>query len=178
MLPPFDIYRIEANGDVVWITTAEDWKSARTAVRDLMSSYPHHYIIHSHRTNNQLIVKNRDGATERLTKPLIFQIAYDELLMASRAELLKAHGFEVMSVVGNEAAKAALTTAQNYSLFIVGHSANLQVRREMAAWLKTRYPKVPILALNPAYQQELKPADYNIILNGPEEWLFIVEATA
>ena len=39
------------------------------------------------------------------------------------------------------------------------------------------YPKVPILALNPPYQEELKPADYNLVLNGPEEWLFVVEAS-
>ena len=117
-------------------------------MQDLMASSPNDYIIHSHRTNNQLIVKNRTAATER-TKPLIFQIAYDELLMASRAALLKAHGFEVISVLGNEAAKAALTDAQNYSLFIVGHLANLEARREMATWLESHYPKVPILALNP-----------------------------
>ena len=63
-------------------------------------------------------------------------------------------------------------------LFIIGHNANPQVRKEIAAWLKSKYSRVPILALNPPYQQELKLADYNIILNGPEEWLFIVESTA
>ena len=47
----------------------------------------------------------------------------------------------------------------------------------MADWLKERYPKVTILALNPPYQQELAPADYNVVLNGPEEWLFVVEAS-
>ena len=101
------------------------------------------------------------------------------MLMVSRAELLKAHGFEVLSVLGNQAAKAALASPRgDFLLFIMGHSAVPQARTEMASWLKNKFPKVPILALNPQYQQELTPADYNIILNGPEEWLFIVEAAA
>ena len=95
----------------------------------------------------------------------------------TRAEVLKAHGFKVISVVGNEAAKAALATPRHYSLFIIGHAAAPKVRKEMADWLKEKYPKVALLALNPPYHQELVPADYNVVLNGPEEWLFVVEAS-
>jgi hypothetical protein len=47
----------------------------------------------------------------------------------------------------------------------------------MANWLRTKYPKVEILALNPPYQPQLTPANYNVVLNGPEEWLFVVEAS-
>jgi hypothetical protein len=97
--------------------------------------------------------------------------------MVSRAELLRADGFRVISVLGNEAAKAALATPQDFSLFIMGHAAAPNVRREMAEWIKAKYPKTPILALNPPYQQQLAPADYNVVLNGPEEWLFVVEAS-
>jgi hypothetical protein len=97
--------------------------------------------------------------------------------LATRAELLKSHGFRVVSALGNEAAKAALATPQDYALFIVGHAASAKVRTEMADWLKAKYPKVGILALNPPYQQQLEPADYNVVLNGPEEWLFVVEAS-
>jgi len=97
--------------------------------------------------------------------------------MASRAELLKADGFTVVSALGNEAAKEALADGADYSLFILGHSASPGARKAMANWLKSKYPKVPILALNPPYQEELKPADYNLVLNGPEEWLFVVDAS-
>lgn len=89
--------------------------------------------------------------------------------MASRAELLKAHSFAVVSVLGNEAAKVALAKPKDYALFIVGHGAAVQVRKEMADWLKAKYPKLKILALNPPYEQRLAPADYNVVLNGPEE---------
>lgn len=175
MLPPFDIFRVEPNGDVLWIKSAEDLKSARLAVKDLMAASPHDYVIHSHSTNNDLII--RPPTDKKKTKPVIFQVAYDEQLMVTRAAVLKAHGFTVISVVGNEAAKAALSTPQHYSLFILGTSAPTKVRGEMADWLKANYPKVPILALNPPYQKELEPADYNVVLNGPEEWLFVVEAS-
>jgi len=176
MLAPFDIFRIEANEEVLWVTCAEDWKSARSAVQQLMASSPNEYLIFSHRTNNRLRVKPRPAA-QRTTKAAIFQIAYDQVLMASRAELLKAYGFNVFSVLGNAGAKEALTGGLQYSLFIIGHGAPPDARKEMAQWLKAKYPQVPILALNPPYQQELAPADYNLVLNGPEEWLFVVEAS-
>jgi len=175
MLPPFDIFRVEANGDSLWVKSTPDFKSARLTVNELMVSSPGEYVIHSHSTHNDLIVK--PPAKENAAKPVIFQIAYDESLMASRAAVLRAHGFKVVSVFGNEAAKAALATPHDYALFIIAHAANQEVRQEMADWLKAKYPKVPILALNPAYQPQLEPADYNVVLNGPEEWLFVVEAS-
>ena len=175
MLSPFDIFRVEADGEVLWVKSAADLKSARLAVKELIASSPGEYLIHSHSTSNDLIVK--PPTNKRKTKPVIFQIAYDERLMVSRAELLKAHGFAVVSVLGNEAAKAALATPQDCALFILGHAAIPRVRQEMADWLKAKYPTVEILAINPPYQKQLKPADYNVVLNGPEEWLFVVEAS-
>jgi hypothetical protein len=175
MLPPFDIFRVETNGEVLWIKSAADLKSARLAVNELMASSPGEYVIHSHSTHNDLIVKPPER--KHKSKPVIFQIAYDERLMVSRAELLKAHGFKVISVLGNEAAKAELAARQDYALFIIAHAAAPNVRQEMADWLKAKYPNVPILALNPAYQRQLEPADYNVVLNGPDEWLFVVEAS-
>lgn len=86
--------------------------------------------------------------------------------MKSRAQLLEADGFTVMSVVGNEAAKVALKKTEGFSLFILGNGAPPIVRGEMADWLKIKHPKVPILALNPPYQQELALADYNVVGNG------------
>jgi hypothetical protein len=42
-------------------------------------------------------------------------------------------------------------------------------------WIRAKH--VEILALNPPYQQEWEPPDYNVVLNSPEQWLFIVEAS-
>ena len=109
MLPPFDIFRVEADGNTVWVKSAPDLKSARLAVKELMASSPGEYVIHSDSTSNDLVVKP-PSAKKRTAKPVIFQIAYDEQLMATRAELLTASGFAVVSALGNEAAKAALET--------------------------------------------------------------------
>jgi hypothetical protein len=178
MLPPFDIFRVEAHCEVVWVKSAADLKSARLAVKALIKSSPGEYLIHSHSTHHALVVKPSPAKKQR-AKPVIFQIAYDGRLIASRAELLKANGFAVVSVLGNGAAKFALAKpqAQDYALFIVGHGATLKVRKEMADWLKEKYPKVEILALTPPHEQRLATADYNVVLNGPEEWLFVVEAS-
>jgi len=53
---------------------------------------------------------------------------------------------------------------------MVGHEAAKQEREEIVDWLKVRYPKVPIVALNPPNQQ-LSGADYNARQNVPESWL-------
>jgi len=43
----------------------------------------------------------------------------------------------------------------------------------MIDWIRVKYPRVKILALNAPHQQLLN-ADYNVTLNGPENWLPIV----
>jgi hypothetical protein len=104
----------------------------------------------------------------------VFQIAYDQMLLISRAQLLKNRGYEVTSVLGNDAAKRTLDASQSHRLFIVGHAAATETREEMVRWLKANFPDAKILVLNPAHHAKLADADYNLILNGPEEWLSVV----
>lgn len=108
----------------------------------------------------------------------MFQIAYDEMLLITRAQLLKNRGYEVTSVLGNNAAKCAIDTRQNHRLFIVGHAAPRETREEMVRWLKTNFPDTKILALNPPYHTNLAEADYNLILSRSEEWLSVVANAA
>jgi hypothetical protein len=175
MLPPFDIFRIEANGNMILVGSAPSLKSAKIRVQELMALSPSEFLILSHRTNNRLIIKP-PLAIRRTTRPAIFQIAYDDELLIGRANLLESSGFEVVSVLGNEAAKIALSSFGHYDLFMVGHGADLKTREEMADWLRAKYPDVPILALNAAEHQALGHANYNLVLNGPEEWLLVVES--
>ncbi len=102
----------------------------------------------------------------------IFQIAYTEQLRSERAELLRHLGYAVISVIGNESAKVLLSANphNDLALFIVGHAASERTRKEMVDWLKEKYPKVKVLALNPPNSQ-LPSADYNAIQNRPENWL-------
>ena len=102
----------------------------------------------------------------------IFVISYDEEIGVQRSELLKARGYGVISVIGNEAAKVLRGSIQHYDLFIVGHAAPEEARREMVNWLKAQYPGIKILALNPP-DQEVPSADFNVP-HGPENWLSIV----
>jgi hypothetical protein len=99
-------------------------------------------------------------------KPLVFQIAYDNGLAPARTEVLRRHGYEVVSVIGNEAAKLILSLRQRCDVFIVGHAAPEEERKEIVAWLKTQYPEVRILALNSPTIRELVGADYNVKPNG------------
>jgi len=41
----------------------------------------------------------------------------------------------------------------------------------MVVWLRSKFPHVPILALNSPATTELAGADYNVTQNGPEVWL-------
>ncbi|MGB7153582.1 MAG: hypothetical protein WBD08_05245, partial [Candidatus Acidiferrales bacterium] len=80
--------------------------------------------------------------------PLVFQIGYHSVLALQRTRVLRRHSYDVVSVLGNEAAKAVLGLPQKYDFFILGHTAPEETRKEMVAWLKAKFPGVPILALN------------------------------
>lgn len=108
----------------------------------------------------------------------VFQIAYDEMLLVSRAELLKNRGYEVSSALGNDGAKRILDKRARYRIFIVGHAAPKETREDMVRWLKANFPNTKILVVNPPSSAMLAGADYNVVLNGPEEWLSIVANTA
>jgi hypothetical protein len=108
----------------------------------------------------------------------IFQIAYDEILLITRAELLKKRGYEVSSVLGNEDARRVLSKGGDYRVFLVGHAAPQQERQEMARWIRNNFPQAKILALNYPEIGRLPEADFNFILNGPEEWLATIGSVA
>ena len=108
----------------------------------------------------------------------VFQIAYDEGLLMTRAELLKGLGYDVTSALSNDDAKRLLKNGKTFAVFIIGHAAGKSVREEMVTWLRTNFPGAKIIALNPHFDSSLKGADYNFILNGPEEWLAAVASAA
>ncbi len=109
---------------------------------------------------------NIPRATWRATKH-IFQITYNEQLGLQGAELLRSRSYRVVSIIGNEAAKVLSSPIQHYDLFPEG------TRQEMAVWLKAKYPRVKILALNPPNQEVLR-ADYNVPQDAPENLLSII----
>ncbi len=128
-------------------------------------------------TRQIVALVNIAQADQVSSKRVVFQIAYDEHRLTTRTDLLRQNGYEVVSVVGNEAAKILLSSPQHCDLFIVGHAAPEQTRKEMVDWLKARYPRIKILALNSPDHRQIAGVDHNVILNGPNEWLSIVTDT-
>lgn len=104
----------------------------------------------------------------------IFQVAYREEHFLARASLLRRQGYTVASAIGNEAAKAVLPLLPPADLFIIGHAAPEQTRLDMAVWLRERYPKTSILALNPS-PERLDTLRYNAMHYPPKAWLPLIE---
>jgi hypothetical protein len=169
MIPRFNIFKVESDGPR-WLEAVADMERARARVKTLATSSPGEFIIANQRTGEKISVKVQ-------TKRILFQIGYDEKGLNARAELLRRFGHEVISVTHNEAAKVALSSYHDVDLFIVGHTAPEQTRKEMVSWLKKNYPNVKIVALNPSREQ-LVGADYNVVLNDHDEWLSLLAAAA
>jgi hypothetical protein len=137
----------------------------------------------AHRINERLEAKDNrlrrvDVGSSIPKNKAVFQIAYDEMLLIKRADLLKSRGYEVSSALGNDSAKRILEKREGYRLFIVGHAAPRETREEMVRWVKTNYADTKILVLNSPSTKNLAEADYNVFLIGAEEWLSIVANAA
>lgn len=173
----YDLFEQFPDGEPMWRGHAVGLLRARQELQALARATSNEcFIVHlpTKEVVARLNVLSSRGVSR---KPVVFQIAYDSGLAIARTMVLRLQGYEVVSVLGNEAAKVVLSMPEQYDFFIVGHAADDQVRKEMVLWLKAHYPGVRILALNPPRVSELAGADYNVKLNGPETWLPII-ATA
>ena len=168
----YEIFEVMPNGSPQRVTVVSGLEFAKVAIQDLVKHTRNECSVVDAKTHQVVIQMNLARAKLRAIRR-IFQIAYDEDLGLRRAELLRSRGYGVISVVGNQAAKLLLSSILHYDLFIVGHAAPQEARREIVSWLKAEYPRVKILALNSPNQQILR-ADYNVRQNGPENWLPIV----
>jgi hypothetical protein len=170
----YDLFERLPDGSPMWRGHASGLRAARQQLQEIARSTANEcYAIHL--PTQEIVARVNVGASRGAKgPPVVFQIAYDERLAVARTEVLRLHGYDVISVIGNEAAKIVLEMPQRCDLFIVGHRASEERRREMAAWLKAKYPGVQILALNSPQVEELVGADYNVKLNGPEVWLPVI----
>jgi hypothetical protein len=168
----YEIFEVMPNGAPQRISVVSGLEFAKVALQGLARRTNNECFIADANIRHVVMQMNVPRAKLQATKR-VFQIAYDEDTGLRRAELLKSRGYDAISVIGNEAAKVVLSSIQHYDLFIVGHEAPKETRRDIVAWLRANYPGVKILALNPPNQQILG-ADYNVQQNGPEAWLPIV----
>jgi hypothetical protein len=171
LLPRFNICKVESDGGLHWMDAAADLERAKARVKVLAASWPGEYIVTNQETGEKISIKSP-------AKRIMFQIGYDEKGLRARAEMFRRFGHEVISVADNDAAKNALTSIHDVDLFIVGHTAPEETRKEMVDWLKANFPRVKIVALNPSANRPLSGADCNVVLNDWDEWLSLFAAVA
>lgn len=167
----YDIFERAQDHSLLWRGRVHGLENARRKLEQLARKTSNECSVIYQPTRQVVALANIPQATR-----VVFQVAYDERLLKERAELLRGRGYEVVSVMGNERAKAVLGLPERVDLFIVGHGGPEETRREMVEWLKRSYAKTPILALNPPEYQELAGANYNVELDKPEAWLSMVDA--
>lgn len=173
----YDLFEQFADDAPMWRGHAVGLTSARQQLQELARTTRNECFV-VHLPTKEVVARLNPRSFPGLgRKPVVFQIAYDGGLASARTTVLRLQGYEVVSVIGNEAAKVVLSTPEHYDFFIVGHAGDDEIRKEMVLWLKAHYPGVLILALNPPKVSVLAGADYNVKLNGPETWLPII-ATA
>jgi hypothetical protein len=170
----YELFEKTADGDPLWRGHASGLQEVRLKLQEISRSTTNECFA-MYLPTKEIVARLNVGGRKG-SKPMVFQIAYANKLAIARTEVLRLHGYEVVSVIGNESAKTVLTLPQAYDLFIVGHAAPTETRREIVAWLKSRFPGVPVLALNPSAAEELVDADYNVKLNGPEAWLPVISS--
>lgn len=168
MFPPFHIFKVQNDGSLRWVEAATDVERAKVIVKKLAASSPGEYVI-TNLTGEKISIKSQP-------KRIMFQIGYDENELNARAELFRRCGHEVISVADNESAKTMLTSLHDVDIFVVGHTAPVQTRKEMVDWLKANFPNVKIVALIPSSNSQVPYADYNIVLNDWDEWLSLLAA--
>lgn len=65
MFPPFDIFFVDDDGELVWVEAAETLANARMRVNTLRRSRKHSdYVIYSQRTGHKSIVRQGDSKGE------------------------------------------------------------------------------------------------------------------
>ncbi len=174
MYSVYEIFEVLPDGSALRISRESSLEFAKLALQELAKRTKNECFVADARTRRVMAQLNVSRGKWRATKR-IFQIAYDEQLGPRRAELLRSLDYGVISVIGNGPAKVLLTSVQHYDLFILGHAAPEETRTEMIDWIKMKYPRVKTLAFNAPHQQLLN-ADYNVTLNGPENWLPFVRS--
>ena len=168
----YEVFEVLANGVPQKVTVVTGLEVAKSRLHALADRTINECFAADAETH-QIVAHVNIPAMKRRNIKRILVISYDEQLGHQRAAVLRSRGYEVVSIVGNEAAKILLTPNERYDFFIVGHTAAAETRQEMVLWLKEKYPRVKILALNPP-QQKVSGADFNVQYDGSEKWLPIV----
>src|SRR5215469_15646294 len=169
----YDLFEQFPDGSVMWRGRASGLPEVCRQLSDLSTNTANECFA-IHLPTKEIVARvNVGGSHPKIEKRLVGQIGYDHEMARERTDRLRAKGYDVVTVIGNEAAKLVLDLSQSWSFFIIGDAAPKERREEMASWLKAKFPAVPILALNPPTAVVLPGADYNVEHND-QLWLPLV----
>jgi hypothetical protein len=103
----------------------------------------------------------------------ILHVSYSPILLFTRNLMLLKQGYSVVSVLGNDQAiNAAAKPGEGFNVILIGHCAELSVRRECARALKEMLPHARLVALRSVvFLGEVDEADLNTDSESPDEWL-------
>jgi uncharacterized NAD(P)/FAD-binding protein YdhS len=65
MIPPFEIFQSESDGNVLWRGTAASMDDAKSRIRELAAEAPGDFIIMSRRTGHKLVLNFDGNGSER-----------------------------------------------------------------------------------------------------------------
>lgn len=168
----YDLFEL-VDGTPIWRQHAQGLEDARIKLFELARRTPNEcHAVHlpTHEVAARINVHSRDGR-----KPVVIQITYDQELATARSGVLRLHGYEVMSIFGNEAAKLLLSHRRRCDLFIIGYQTADAVRTNMLAWLRANYADAPIMVLSPANSPKLIGVDFTFSEDRPEVWLGVID---
>ena len=56
MVPPFDIFRLDEDGSLQWLQTADNLQAAKLRIEVLALSNPGQYVIFSQKTGHKTVI--------------------------------------------------------------------------------------------------------------------------
>jgi CheY-like chemotaxis protein len=165
----YDVFEL-SKGSPVWHSRAKGLLEARAALQQLSRKTQNECFV-MHLPTKEIVARvnvSTDG------KPVIVQVTYDHPRALRRTPVFRQNGYDVLTLIGNEAAKTVLSLPQRADVILLGHAAPDETRTEMVQWLRARYPSVPIIALNSPARPPLTGVDYEVKINGPETLLPVI----
>ncbi len=169
----YELFEQLADGAPIWRGHASGLHNVRAKLEEMARNTPNECFA-IYLPTKEIVARLNVKARGAGGKKVVFQVAYDEKQSSERSEILRLCGYEVVSVIGNEAAKVILGMSQHCDLFIIGNGGDEDGRKALVKWLRAKYAGIPILALNSPGIRELAGADYNVEANGPRAWLRLV----
>ena len=112
MYRTYEIYEVLPDGSSQKVNVITGLEFVKLALQGLAKRTNNECFAADAKTRQIVMQINVPRPKWRTTKH-IFQIAYDEERGFRRAELLRARGYGVFSVIGNDAAKIALSTIRH-----------------------------------------------------------------